>query len=485
MPGKFYAAAAIPYVNDKPHIGHTLGFLYGDVLARYQRSLGKDVVFSIGTDEHGSKIAQKAAAMDLAPQALVDRFSAEFRRLADDLAISRTHFVRTSDPDHRRRVQLAWQRLKDYIYKGSYKGWYCRGCEAYQTETYVRASDGICPNHQQAYEELEEESYFFKLTALAGQLRREIESDRLRIVPAGAKTETLNLLADEQDICISRPVASVSWGIPVPGDESQVMYVWFDAVLNYITVLGYPDGEEFKSHWPADVQIIGRDILRFHAILYPAYLLGLKLPLYRQLYVHGLITIEGQKMSKTLGNVVDPFELVETYGIDASRYFLLRHLPAYDNGDFSYARLTAAYNNELVDQLGNLVHRLQALVWQKLEGCLPVSAPAEFEAGDLEGEFGTFLDDCRFDQALNLIFAEIKALNRRLEEEQPWRLEGQAASAVLSGVAASLLRLNALLEPFLPGLSQKIAKVFSGNPIQPIGNPLLAKIKTPADEVEG
>ena len=195
--------------------------------------------------------------------------------------------MRTSDPDHCRRVRLAWQRLKDYIYKGSYKGWYCRGCEAYQTETHVRASDGVCPDHQQAYEELEEESYFFKLTALAGQLRREIESDRLRIVPAGAKAETLNLLADEQDICISRPAASVSWGIPVPGDESQVMYVWFDAVLNYITVLGYPDGEEFKSHWPADVQIIGRDILRFHAILYPAYLLGLKLPLYRQLYVHG------------------------------------------------------------------------------------------------------------------------------------------------------------------------------------------------------
>ena len=485
MPGKFYVATAIPYVNDKPHIGHALGFLYGDVLARYQRSLGKDVVFSIGTDEHGGKIAQKAASMNLEPRALVDHFSAEFGRLADEFAISRTHFVRTSDPDHCRRVQLAWQRLKDYIYKGSYKGWYCRGCEAYQTETHVRASEGVCPDHQQAYEELEEESYFFKLTALAGRLRQEIESDRLRIVPTGAKTEALNLLAAEQDICISRPAASVSWGIPVPGDASQVMYVWFDAVLNYITILGYPDGEEFKSHWPTDVQIIGRDILRFHAIIYPAYLLGLELPLYRQLYLHGLITVEGQKMSKTLGNVVDPFELIKTYGIDAIRYFLLRHLPAYDNGDFSYKRLTAAYNNELVDQLGNLVHRLQALIWQKLEGRLPASAAAKFETGNLEGEFRVFLEDCRFDQALNLIFAEIKALNRRLEEEQPWHLEGQAASAVLGSVAASLLRLNSLLEPFLPKLSQKIAKVFSGDPIQPVGSPLLAKIKTPADEVEG
>ena len=476
----FFVATAIPYVNAEPHLGHALLFTYGDVLARYHRARGDRVIFSIGTDEHGNKIAEKAAGLNLTPRALADQVSAIFKASAKKLSISNTHFIRTTDKKHCAKVQLAWQRVQEYIYKGDYEGWYCKGCESYKTKTLVEADGGECPDHKRPYEFFSEENYFFKLSAFTSVIKAKIISDELRIVPSSAKSEVLGMLesGELEDLSISRPTKSLKWGIEVPGDPEQVMYVWFDALLNYITVLDYPDGAEFKSHWPADVQIIGRDILRFHAIYWPAFLLGLKLPLYRQLYVHGLITVDGQKMSKTLGNTVDPFDLVERYGLDAFRYFFLRHLPAYDNGDYSFKRFVDAYNNELVDQLGNLVHRLQTLIWQKLEGRLPLVAEVSFKEKDFLQIYDQSFDDCRFDYAFSLLFAEIKDLNKRLEVGQPWMLSDMAEVArILDSAVANLKSLAKLLQPFLPDLGKRIELIFAENPIQAVGQPLLQKIK--------
>lgn len=484
MKKNFLIAAAIPYVNDKPHLGHAMLFTYSDVLARYHRALGAEVFFTVGTDEHGSKIAEKAASLNLTPQALVDQISVKFQQSLPQLGISYTHFTRTTGENHSRRSQLIWQKLADYIYKDTFEGWYCQGCEAYQTATSVKATGGICPDHQKAYEFLkQEENYFFKLSAFAQELSERIASDELKIIPKAAKAEVLSFIAGGlDDIPISRPLASLDWGIAVPGDSSHVMYVWFEALMNYITVLDYPEGQEFKTHWPADIQVIGRDILRFHAVIWPAMLLGLKLPLYRQLYAHGLITVDGQKMSKTIGNVVDPLELIENYSLEAFRYFFLRHLASYDSADYSHQRFVAAYNNELVDQFGNLVHRLQALIWQKLEGRLPAQATPAFQAPDFVADYHQYMADCRFGQALNVLFAEIKVLNRHLETAQPWLLDDlEQVATILDQAVVNLRELNRLLQPFLPQLTLLVEQIFEINPIKPLAQPLLSKIEV-ADE---
>ena len=466
-PTPFLVATAIPYVNALPHLGHALLFTYGDVLARYQRSLGKDVIFTIGTDEHGGKVAEKAGSHNLEPQAFVDQMAVKYRAAAAKLGISYTHFIRTTDADHCRRVYLAWQQLQPYIYRGQYKGWYCQGCESYKTKTTYKETDGICPDHNQAYQLLEEENYLFKLSAFTAVLKQKIVSNELQIIPDSARAEVLSMLDQGLiDISISRPRSSVNWGISVPNDDSQVIYVWFEALLNYITVLGYPDQPAFKSHWPADIQVIGRDILRHHAVFWPAILLGLKLPLYRQLYIHGMVTVNGQKMAKTLGNSVDPLDLIETYSLDAFRYFFLRHLPAYNDGDYSLQRFVDAYNNELVNQLGNLVHRLQTLIWQKLAGCLPNQAQVAFQQPDLATIYEADMQACRFNQVFNKLFVEIKYLNQYLERRQPWKMtDKQQLATVLDQVSVNLRQLAHLLQPFIPDLAVKIEQIFKTTPI--------------------
>ena len=503
----FLVATAIPYVNAQPHLGHALLFSYGDVLARYFRQQGGEVVFSVGVDEHGNKIAEKAQSFDLEPQAFVDQMVGVYQEALKVLDISYTHFVRTTDDSHCRRVQAAWRKLSDYIYIGLYKGWYCLGCEDYKTETVVKQTDGVCPDHRQPYQVLEEENYFFKLTAFVNPLRKAIESDRLRIIPQAAKSEVLAMLKqDVQDVSIARPRTSNDWGIEVPGDQDKIIYVWFDALLNYLTVVGYPDDSDWAQIWPADVQVIGRDILRFHAIMWPAVLLALKVPLYRQLYVHGLVTVEGQKMSKTLGNSVDPLKLIDDYGLEAFRYYLFRHIPAYENGNYSLNRLIEVYNNELVDQLGNLVHRLQNLIWQKLAGKL--SRSAQFSLSEESGSdayrqmiwhkmngrlsrsdqfslarktsldfYHQMMADCRFDQALNFIFAEIKVLNKYLETTKPWSLDdAEEIEPILDQTTATLLKLLDLLQPFLPALAQDLKKRLSADIISRPKTPPLQKI---------
>lgn len=473
---KFYITTAIPYVNDKPHVGHALLHLYADVLARYHRQLGDKVLFSAGTDEHGGKIAEKAAEAKITPKQYADQVSQTFRDLLKQLNIQNDRFIRTTDEAHIKRAQLIWKNLERFIYKSTYTGWYCTGCETFYSEQVVKANKGICPLHNRAYEQLQEENYFFKLTAFAPQIKQAIETDALRIIPDSRKHEILNVITGGlEDISISRPKDKLAWGIPVPGDDGQVMYVWFEALMNYITVLGYPEHPDFKTYWPADVQVIGKEILRFHAAIWPGMLIALGLPLPRVLFVHGHITVGDKKMSKSLGNVIAPQDVIQKYGVDAFRYFFLRHIPSYDDGDFSWERFDAAYNNELADQLGNAVSRVAAMVVKYQKGVIGDTP----DAGHDIGPYQQSIANCRFDRALDEVWDQVKGLNQYIEDTKPWVVaktgDEQHLREVLAYLAASLLQIADLLEPFLPDTAAKIKNTFASGLIKPLAGPLFPK----------
>ena len=281
-----YITTAIPYVNGNPHLGHAMDYLLADTLRRYMMSQGQKVRFQAGTDEHGNKIFKKAAEAGISTQEFTDQNSKKFQDFIASLGVEYTDFIRTTNPDHERRCQEIWRRLKDHIYKDSYEGWYCEGCEAFVTDKEHDENSGICPDHKKPYIKLSEENYYLRIADYKDQIREAIETDALKITPAFRKKEFLNLLADMPDVSISRPKSQVSWGVPVPDDDDQVMYVWIDALANYITVLGYPD-EDISTDWPAHTQVVGKDILRFHAGIWPTILLGLGLPLPKNLLVHG------------------------------------------------------------------------------------------------------------------------------------------------------------------------------------------------------
>ena len=374
----YLVTTSTPYVNGEPHIGFAMELIQADVLARSARMLKKPVIFTTGTDEHGGKIAEKAAENGLDPKAYADKLSQSFRDVCKLLNLSNDRFIRTTDAGHEQRAQLIWKALKKDIYKNNYTGWYCTGCEAYATEAVVKENKGNCPLHNKPYEKIEEENYFFKLSGYGPKIKQAITDGSFKIIPATKKNEILNVINDGlEDISISRPKEKISWGIAVPGDDTQVMYVWFEALMNYITVLGYPEHDDFKKFWPANVQVIGKDILRFHAAIWPGMLLGLGLQLPKTLYVHGFITVADQKMSKTLGNVIHPRQIIDEYGVDAFRYYFLRHIPSYEDGDFNWDRLHAAYNNELANELGNAVQRTAAMITQYQKGVIGSMPEAE------------------------------------------------------------------------------------------------------------
>jgi methionyl-tRNA synthetase len=476
----YYVTTSIPYVNGEPHLGHALEFIYTDVLARYARQQGKPVLFSTGTDEHGGKIAEKAAELKLTPQAFVDKMSVSFKDLCKVLNISNDRFVRTTDKGHEQRAQLIWKALHKDIYKGKYTGWYCTGDEAFFTEAVVKENKGVCPNHNRKYEKVEEENYFFKLTNYAAQIRQAIESGKFRIVPATRKHEILSVIKDGlEDISISRPKDKIAWGIPVPGDKNQVMYVWFEALMNYITVLGYPEHDDFKKFWPANVQVIGKDILRFHAAIWPGILLGLGLPLPNTLYVHGFINaVGGVKMSKSLGNAVDPKAVAKDYGTDALRYYLLRHIPSHEDGEFSLELLHNAYNNELANELGNAVQRTLAMITQYQQGIIGDIPPPEHDVA----QYTAALEECKFDRALDEIWEQVRGLNQYIDEEKPWEIHKTGDSdhlrEVLAYQASSLLQIADLLEPFLPDTAMKIRQTFDEGVIRPLKGTLFPRRDT-------
>jgi methionyl-tRNA synthetase len=477
----YYVTTSIPYVNADPHIGFGMELVQADVLARYARKQGNKVISSTGTDEHGGKIAEKAAELKVTPKVFADQISQQFRDLGKLLNVSNDRFVRTTDSGHEQRAQIIWKNLAKDIYKSKYTGWYCTGDEAFFTEAVVKANKGVCPNHNRAYEKIEEDNYFFKLSAYAPQIQKAIETDALRIVPVTRKHEIMAVIKEGlEDISISRPKEKISWGIPVPGDPAQVMYVWFEALMNYITVLGYPEHKDFKEFWPASVQVIGKDILRFHAAIWPGILLGLGLPLPQQLYVHGFITAEGKKMSKTLGNVIHPKEVVSKYSADVFRYYLLRHIPSYEDGDFSWERLEAAYNNELANELGNAVQRTAVMIQKYQNGLVGDIPAAEHDMS----QYTAAIMDCHFDRALDEVWEQVRGLNQYIDEQKPWEIaknkDADHLREVLAYQASCLLEIADLLEPFMPQTALKIRHVFEEGVIRPTAATLFPRAETHA-----
>jgi methionyl-tRNA synthetase len=478
----FYITTSIPYVNGDPHLGHAMEFIQADVIARYIRQIGTPVIFSAGTDEHGGKIAEKAKELGKTPQQLTDQMSQKFIDLMKALNVSNDRFVRTTDPAHEKRAQIIWQKLEPYIYKNSYEGWYCTGDEAFFSESVVKANKGICPNHNRPYEKIKEENYFFKLSNFTEKIKQAIDSNEFVIIPETKRNEILNVIKDGlEDISISRPKDKISWGIPVPGDDNQVMYVWFEALMNYITVLGYPEAGDFKNFWPANLQIIGKDIIRFHAAIWPGMLFGLGLPLPKTLYVHGFIDIDGKKMSKSLGNFVSPYEVIEKYSTDVFRYFFLRHIPSYTDGDFNWNRLESAYNNELADQLGNTVSRTAAMIAKYQNGVIGDIPAPEHDTGPFEQA----LEKCHFDKALDEIWEQVRGLNQYIEESKPWALakdkDEEYLREVLAYMVGSLLQIAELLTPFMPDTSEKIKSVFGSGILNPLTGTLFPKDEKPKE----
>lgn len=474
---KFYVATAIPYVNAKPHIGNAMDYMLADVLARFNKQQGADVFFEVGTDEHGTKIAAKAKEAGQEPKAYTDEMVKVFYDFIKKMNVDYTAFVRTTDPKHEKAAQLIWTQLKNYIYKSTYEGWYCVGCEAFVTTKEATANNGVCPLHNRPYEKLSEDNYFFKLSAFGDQIKQALQAGELKIVPKFREHELLNLInTGLEDISISRPKKNLSWGIQVPDDEHQVMYVWFEALMNYVTVLGYPDGEDYKKFWPADVQVVGKDILRFHAAIWPAMLIALNLPLPKTLLVHGFVNVNGTKMSKSIGNVVDPIEIVNQYGVDAFRYYFLRHIPTTDDGDFTWEKFETAYNTELANELGNLVQRVVSMINRYQEGVVGELPRPKHDIGPFKEE----MKELQFDRALDYVWMKIRELNVYLEEVKPWAIaktgDHQHLQEVLAHAAATLRQVADLLWPFLPQTSEAIAKIFEGAVISKYSGVLFPKI---------
>jgi methionyl-tRNA synthetase len=474
MGKKLYITTAIPYVNGTPHIGNALDYLLADIWARYQKQNGKDVRFQVGTDEHGNKIAVKAAEQNLSPQAYTDKTYVNFESLMKKVGAQYTDFIRTTDPHHRGAVQYIWQKLQPYLYKDKYEGWYCMGHEAFFTEKEVAETNGICPDHQTPYDRVSEENYFLRASAFTDKIREAIETNRMQIVPEFRKNEFLELIKNGvQDVSVSRPKKNLTWGVPVPGDPEQIMYVWLDALANYLTVLGYPDRDGWQDYWPADVQVVGKDILRFHAGIWPAMLLGLELPLPKKLLVHGFVNVGGAKMSKTVGNVVDPNQIIDEYGLDAFRYFFSRHIPTQDDGDFTWEKFETAYNQELGNDLGNLVSRVASMVSRYQSGVI-----GDASAGEHDMQPYRFaMEQLRFDRAMNEVWLMVRSLNQYLENVKPWEIakkretepEAEAHLAeVLSHAVGTLLQVGDLLVPFLPDTHAAIYKIFGSGVVVPL-----------------
>lgn len=484
MGKKLYITTAIPYVNGVPHVGHAIDYTLADIWSRYQKQNGREVRFQAGTDEHGNKIAAKAAENNMEPQAYVDSMYGNFLELIKSLNVENTDFIRTTDGHHKGAVQYIWQKLAQagLIYKGSYEGWYCIGCENFVTDKEATENNGICPDHQQPYQRLSEENYYFKASQFSDKIREVITTNRLRILPEFRKLEFLELIKDGvKDVSVSRPRKNLSWGVSVPGDDTQVMYVWIDALSNYITVLGYPDNPEWQEYWPADVEVVGKDILRFHAGIWPAMLMGLDIPLPKTLLVHGFVSIGGSKMSKSLSNGVEPHEVISAYGTDAFRYYFSRHVPTQDDGDFTWEKFENAYNNELGNDLGNLVQRVAAMILRYQAGVVGDAPQAEHDMGP----YHEAMEHFEFNKALDLVWNTVRSLNVYLENVKPWEIaknkdnDPDAAdhlSEVLAHAASTLTQIADLLTPFMPTTAATIHTMFATGVVPAQITPLFPKI---------
>jgi methionyl-tRNA synthetase len=474
---KYYLTTAIPYVNAAPHLGHVLEFVQTDAIARYQRLRGKDVALVTGADENSLKNVQAAEKLCISVEELCARNSAIFREIAGSAGLSYTSFRNTSDrKKHWPGVQRLWELCakRGDIYKKKYRGLYCVGCEAFYEQSEL--VDGKCPEHKAAPEEIEEENYFFRLSKYQSELERLIESGELGILPETRKNEVLSFIKGGlKDFSVSRSVARAKgWGVPVPGDDSQIEYVWFDALGTYITGIGYGfDDSIFEKYWPADAHVIGKGILRFHAVYWPAMLLSAGLPLPKAVFVHGYITVEGQKMSKSLGNVVDPGHLISKYGADPLRYTLLGAIPTFDDGDFSERTLVEANNNELLANVGNLVNRTLVFAHREFSGKVPSATPSDDDRDYISSqqanyaEIGKLLDALQLKDALHLAMHCGKEANAYFQKSEPWKSaksDRQRCAASIFVLLHQVKDIAILLEPFIPHTS---AKIFAQLSIKP------------------
>jgi len=446
---KFYITTSIAYTNAPPHIGFALELVQADVLARYHRILGDDVFFLTGTDEHGTKIARKAEELGKKPEEFTDEISQEFEKLTKELNISNNDFIRTTDKKrHWPTVEKAWKELKKNkdIYEKEYKGLYCIGCEAFVKEKDL--TDGKCPNHLKEPEIIEEKNWFFKLSKYANQVKEEIEKDEIKIIPETRKNEILSFINQGiEDVSISRSRESLKWGIPVPGDPNQTIYIWFEALLNYL----FP-----KDYWPADVQCIGKDIFRFHALFWPAMLIALKLERPKNILVHGFVTANGQKMSKSLGNVVDPFELIEKHGADTVRYFLMREIASTQDGDFTHEKFKERYNADLANGVGNLISRVLTLIEKRFNGKIPESSKIKPDSLIKKiNNYNKLLVDLKIDEALKEIMLICSDLDNRIDKEQIYKADSTILSDALYEFSETIRIWAWLILPFLPETSDK------------------------------
>lgn len=468
---KTYITTAIPYVNGVPHIGHAMDYCLADVYARYRRLLGDEVRFQAGVDEHGNKIFQKAQDLGVPVEEYVAENTKKFREFIEKLDASYTDFIRTTDLEHEKRCQEIWRRLSDHIYKAKYEGWYCSGCERFITQKEYDENNGVCPDHQKPYEKLAEENYYLRIADFKDQIRAAIESGEMLVLPEFRKKEVLKLLEESPDVSVSRSTEQLTWGVPVPDDETQVMYVWIDALSNYITILGYPD-VDISEWWPAAAQFVGKDILRFHAIIWPAMLIGLGLPLPKVLVSHGFILADGQKMAKSIGNVVDPIEVLDKHGLDAFRYYFLRHIDTFNDSDFTWEKFEKAYNNELANDLGNLVQRLATMA---CKNGVKLDAEPELKFDD---EYTKLMDKFEFSRAFDYAWEKVQNINKRIDDEKPWMLakngETEKLQECLKSLIIDLLNVNYMLSPFIPNTTEKIFEIFAGE-IEPPAKPLFPK----------
>ncbi|AKM82051.1 TPA: methionine--tRNA ligase [Candidatus Berkelbacteria bacterium] len=456
--GRFFITTAIDYVSAAPHIGHAYEKLAADVLARYWRNRGAEVFFLTGTDEHGMKVAQAAKKMSVSPKKYADEIALKYQAAWSYLNIKYDNFVRTTDPSHEKFVQEFLQKLYDNgeIYQGNYEGLYCVGCEEYKVQEDLEPGD-MCPLHKKKCESISENIYFFKLSKYQNQLMEAIQSGQLVIEPESRKNEIFKFLAKEplRDLAISR--SKVDWGIQVPWDKTQTIYVWVDALLNYIT--------GSRGLWPPTLQLIGKDIFRFHAIIWPAMLLagGYELP--EKLFIHGFLTVNGQKISKTIGNVIDPIEIAKVYGVDPLRYYMFREIPFGGDGDFSIDRFEKRYQSDLANDLGNLFQRV--LVMQQKYGIEWKYAVPE----KTFPEINRAIEDLKFNEALNLIWKMITEANQEIDMERPWELaktNPTKLAELLKGLLVNLSEVANLLEPFMPDTSRKMTEQLSTGHFEPL-----------------
>jgi len=459
--GRYLITTPIYYVNDKPHIGHSRPTIAADILSRFHRIAGDETFFLTGTDEHGSKVAEAAERAGISPQEFCDKNSQRFKEVWEKLNISYDYFVRTTDDRHVQAVRKILEILyktkdekgQNIIYPGEYTGLYCVGCEKFITEKDL--VNGLCPNHLKPPQRVVEKNYFFRLSSYLPQLEKLITEDKIRILPEEKKKETLGLFKQElEDFSISRE--KVTWGITLPFDSTQKTYVWVDALQNYISAIGYGDNpDEFKKWWAEGevIHILGKDILKFHNIYWPAMLLALGEKTPDVLFIHGFFTVNGQKMGKSLGNVINPNDIVKEYGIDALRYFLLREIPPTEDGDFTYEKFEKRYNSDLAGGLGNLVARVITLA-TKVKG-LKQNAIFEKEINKTKEDYRKTFEEFRFNETLIIIWNLISFCDEYIEKEKPWQ-ESKKQEEIIGNLLSAINEIAKLLEPFLPETSEKI-----------------------------